>query len=41
MGSLQLEVLPSADPARLVATTRGILKQVGVEHVTIEVTSID
>ena len=41
MGSLQLEVLPSTEHARLVATVRGILKQVGVEQVTIEVTSVD
>ena len=41
MGSLRLEILPSADSATLVAITRGILKQVGVEQVTIETTSVD
>lgn len=41
MGTVQLEIVTSADSGRLVAATRGILKGAGLTHVVIETTAID
>ena len=41
MGTLKLEIVSSADSARLLAATRGILKGAGLTDVVIEITAMD
>ncbi len=41
MGSLRLEIVSNADSARLVATSKGILKGAGLTDIVIETTAID